>query len=152
MESRKRQDFEALVSDVEPRLRSSLIAAYGFDAGREATAGALGWAWEHWERLQGISEKLPYLYRVGQTTIRRKKTPVIFTRSDYAEPWFEPSLGPALAALSDRQRTAVVLVYGFDWSLREVAELTGTRITTVQTHLERGLQGLRNMMEVSDNA
>ncbi|MGO9343599.1 MAG: sigma factor-like helix-turn-helix DNA-binding protein [Acidimicrobiales bacterium] len=46
----------------------------------------------------------------------------------------------------------MVLVYGLSWTLREVAELTGTRVTTVQNHLERGLRNLRASMEVTDHA
>jgi DNA-directed RNA polymerase specialized sigma24 family protein len=152
MDSEKRADFERFVLELEPRLRRSLVAALGFENGREATANALAWAWEHWDSLQIIEQRLPYLYRVGLTTLRRRKTPVLFTRREDNEPWFEPSLGPALAALSERQRTAVVLVHGFGWTLREVAELTGVRVTTVQTHLERGLMHLRSKMEVVDNA
>ena len=41
----------------------------------------------------------------------------------------------------------VVLVHGFQWTLREVAELTGTKVTTVQNHLERGLVKLRRALE-----
>ena len=40
------------------------------------------------------------------------------------------------------ERVAVILVHGFGWTMREVAELTGTKVTTVQTHLERGLRKL----------
>jgi len=36
--------------------------------------------------------------------------------------------------------------------MREVAELTGIRVTTVQSHLERGLRSLRSSMEVPDHA
>jgi DNA-directed RNA polymerase specialized sigma24 family protein len=36
--------------------------------------------------------------------------------------------------------------------MREVAELTGIRITTVQSHLERGLRNLRITMAVADHA
>lgn len=151
MNSQQEADFEALVVEIEPRLRRALVAAYGFDGGREATAGALAWAWEHWDRLQGVDNRMSYLYRVGQSAIRRRRTPVVFTRTAYSEPWFEPALAPALAALTERQRTAVVLIHGFDWTMREVAELTGTRISTVQSHLERGLSSLRSSMEVPDN-
>ena len=60
-------------------------------------------------------------------------------------------LGPLLAQLSDRQRVAVVLVHGFGWTLREVAELTNTKVTTVQNHLERGLAQLRRGLEVTQH-
>jgi len=59
----------------------------------------------------------------------------------------EPALVPALKSLTDRQRAAVVLVHGFGWTIREVAELTGTKVTTVQNHLERGLGKLRRALE-----
>jgi DNA-directed RNA polymerase specialized sigma subunit len=60
--------------------------------------------------------------------------------------------GPAraLAALSERQRLAVVLVHGFGYTLREVAELIGIRQTTVQNHVARGLTRLRLMLGVND--
>jgi DNA-directed RNA polymerase specialized sigma24 family protein len=45
---------------------------------------------------------------------------------------------------------AVVLVHGFGYSLREVAELTGVKVTTVQNHLERGLTRLRAELGVHD--
>jgi len=147
-----REEFQAMVAVVEPRLRRALVAAYGFDKGREATAAALAWAWEHRRRLRKIDQKVAYLFRVGQSSLRVKKTAPLFEIPHHEEPWIEPRLGSALAALSERQRIAVVLVYGFRWTLAEVADLTGTRIPTVQTHLERGLRHLRAAMEVSDHA
>jgi DNA-directed RNA polymerase specialized sigma24 family protein len=152
MDSNRRGEFETFVAENEPRLRRALIAAYGFEMGRDATANALGWAWEHWSRLDRVTNKVGYLYRVGKSSIRTRKVPITFARSEHSDPWFEPSLAPALSALSERQRTAVVLVHGFRWTLREVAELTGTRIGTVQNHLDRGLRNLRNAMEVTDHA
>ncbi len=59
----------------------------------------------------------------------------------WAKPRFEPGLPGALAALSQRQRLAVVLVPGFGYTLRELAELTGIKVTTVQNHLERAWPG-----------
>jgi RNA polymerase sigma factor (sigma-70 family) len=69
--------------------------------------------------------------------------PLAFSRSDHHDPDIEPRLLPVLRSLSQRQRTAVVLVHGFGWTLREVAELMGTKVTTVQNHAERGLTKLR---------
>ena len=60
-----------------------------------------------------------------------------------SESWVEPALPAALAELTERQRLAVGLVHGYGWTLREVAELCGLRVTTVQNHLERGLAHLR---------
>ncbi len=147
------REFEAFVAEVEPRLRRALVSVYGFDRGREATAEALGWAWEHREDLGTLENKVAYLFRVGQSRTRQRKEPAAsFARSVDTEPWVEPGLGPALAALPERQRVAVVLVTGFSWTLREVAELTGIRVTTVQSNLERGLRKLRAAIEVTDHA
>src|ERR1700689_3917562 len=118
------QEFEAFVNALEPRLRRALIAVYGFKRGREATAEALGWAWENRGRLDKVSNKAGFLFRVGQSKIRRRKEPVVFVRSEHTEPWVEPGLGPALATLPERQRIEVVLVHGFSLTLREVAELS----------------------------
>jgi RNA polymerase sigma factor (sigma-70 family) len=141
------EQFTAFVSEHEPRLRRAFVAAYGGARGREATAEALAYAWEHWSRLSDIDNIPGYLFRVGQSRTRRKRTALTFVPDDRRDPVFEPGLVPALKALTLRQRTAVVLVHGFGWSLREVAELTGTKVTTVQNHLERGLAKLRRALE-----
>jgi RNA polymerase sigma factor (sigma-70 family) len=65
---------------------------------------------------------------------------------------FEPGLPVALAALSEAQRVAVVLVHGYGWTLREVADLTAVTVSTVQSHAERGLSKLRSALEVTDDA
>ena len=91
-----------------------------------------------------------YLFRVGQTRSRRRRQPVLFAVPDATEHAFEPGLPAALASLSQRQRLAVVLVHGYGYTLREVAELTGIRPTTVQNHLTRGLSRLRATMGVSN--
>lgn len=73
-------------------------------------------------------------------------------RQEWRDPWIEPALGQALAELSEQQRLAVVLVHGFGWTMREVAELTGTKVPTIQTHLDRGLARLRTYLEVDEHA
>jgi RNA polymerase sigma factor (sigma-70 family) len=135
-----------------PRLGRALAALYGFEDGRDATAEALAYAWENWRRLQHIANLPGYLFRVGQTRSRRRRQPVaelfdIGERGDYS---FEPGLPRALAALTQRQRLAVVLIHGDGYTLREVAELTGIRPTTVQNHLSRGLARLRSLLGVND--
>jgi DNA-directed RNA polymerase specialized sigma24 family protein len=139
--------FECFVHDVEPRLRRALVAAYGSQRGREATAEALSWAWENWDRVRAMTYPHRYLFRVGRSRTRARRQPVVFDVNTAREPSVEPGLGPALARLSERQRIAVVLVHGFGWTHREVAELTGSRPTTVQNHLERGLRKLRTDLE-----
>lgn len=146
--------FEAFVRATEPALRRALVAAYGHDDGREATAEALAYAWEHWDRVSAMRNAPGYLFLVARSSAartRRARRPAreLFTILADAEHRFEPGLPAALAALSERQRVAVVLVHGFDYTLREVADLTGTKVTTIQNHLERGLRRLRERLGVA---
>jgi DNA-directed RNA polymerase specialized sigma24 family protein len=144
--------FERFVAETGPRLGRALTALYGFEDGRDATAEALAYAWENWSRLRHISNLPGYLFRVGQTRGRRRRQPVtgLFDVGEGAEHRFEPGLPRALAALTQRQRLAVVLVHGYGYTLREVAELTGIRPTTVANHLSRGLARLRDLLGVDD--
>ncbi|MGW0706700.1 SigE family RNA polymerase sigma factor [Streptomyces sp. NPDC002643] len=53
------------------------------------------------------------------------------------------ALTQALAALSARQRSVLVLRFWEDLSEREIAELLGCSLGTVKTHIRRGLTALR---------
>jgi DNA-directed RNA polymerase specialized sigma24 family protein len=142
--------FEVFFRESEPRLRRALVAAYGPEDGRDAAAEALAYAWEHWERLQDVANLPGYLFRVAQSRRRRRRPPVLRDTPGWAEHRFEPGLPGALAALSQRQRLAVVLIHGYGCTLREVSELTGIRPTTVQNHAARGLARLRAKLGVDD--
>jgi DNA-directed RNA polymerase specialized sigma24 family protein len=144
-------DFRLFMQRAEPRLRRALVAAYGAERGREATAEALAYAWEHWENVETMANATGYLYRVGQSRTRERLKRPLFVRPEHPEPWFEPSLAPALEKLTERQRVAVVLVHGFGWTMREVAESTDVRVTSVQNHLERGMQKLRAALKVGSD-
>lgn len=143
-----RRFFEA----TEPPLRRALIATYGGELGRELAAEALAWAWEHHERLDTLTNPVAYLYQVGRSRNRRRPTPFLHIRPEWHDPWVEPQLPHCLSRLTERQRVAVILVHGYGWSLREVAELLGLKVTTVHTHLTRGIYRLSTCLEVTPNA
>ena len=152
---RGRSDFERFVADVEPRLRQGLVAAFGAAVGREAAADALAWAWQNWERVREIESPVGYLYRVGRTLAVRsgaRDVPVAELAPGVASPddSFEPGLAPALARLSEVQRSAVVLVAGFGYTLREAAEVLGVTASTVHRDCERALARLRSDLEVEN--
>ncbi len=149
--------FTEFVVAVGPRLKQSLIAALGPETGREATAEALAWAWEHWPKLEAMDNPGGYLYRLGRNRaashLRRRPAftpPPQDGPGDY--PWVEPGLSSALARLSEMQRVAVLLVHGFGWTFREVAEHLGVAGGTVQVHVDRGMAKLRNDLRVELNA
>jgi RNA polymerase sigma-70 factor, ECF subfamily len=53
----------------------------------------------------------------------------------------------SLDDLSPQQRTALVLRYGHDLPVPEVAHMLGVELATAKTHLVRGLARLRDLME-----
>jgi len=63
-------------------------------------------------------------------------------------PDVDPRLIGALAALPERQRVAVTLVHGHDWSHTDVAALMGISASTVATHVTRAVATLRAALEV----
>jgi DNA-directed RNA polymerase specialized sigma24 family protein len=143
--------FERFVGHHEPSLRRALTAGYGPDTGREATAAALAYAWEHFERVEAMDRPAGYLFRVGQSSLRSRREPVVFPAPPEDLPLSEPALVPALGRLSERQRVCVVLVHGYGWSHQEVADLLGVGVSSVRNHLARGLDHLRtDLGEVRD--
>jgi DNA-directed RNA polymerase specialized sigma24 family protein len=145
--------FPAFFAETEPRLRRALVAAYGPQRGREAAAEALAYAWQHWDDIRAMANPAGYLYRVGQSRTRPRLVPPLFPPlPDGHDHWVEPELPAALEQLSERERVATVLIEGFDWTYREVAEMTDLSISSVQSYRERGLQKLRAALGVTDGA
>jgi DNA-directed RNA polymerase specialized sigma24 family protein len=149
-----RDGFEAFVATHERRLRQALTATFGVERGREAAADALAYAWEHWDRVAGMANPAGYLFVVGRDRQRRRFRSRLAKTAfdigpDHTDPWCEPALAVQLAGLSDRERMAVMLVNGFEWSLAEVAELMGVSKSTVQTFAGRGMAKLRAGMGVT---
>ncbi len=155
MMDRTRSDFERFVRDVEPRLRRALVAGFGAQLGRQAAADALVWSWENWDKVCCLDNPAGYLYKVGRTAATRASgrdvpaadVPAPHTEGDVA---FEPGLMPALLALSAPRRTAVLLVHGYGYTLREAAELVGVTASTIHRDCDRALTELRAHLEVED--
>ena len=147
-------EFNAFVDRVEPRLRQALVATYGPVDGREATVDALSWAWEHWDQFAEIANQPGYLYRVGQSAVRRFRSRAVpWHLEGFVEPGvhdFDPGLVPALDQLSSQQRTVVLLVHAHGWSQAEVARTLEINPSTVREHLARAMSRLRNDLEVHD--
>ena len=50
--------FTAFVKEAEPPLQRALVARWGVDVGRQATADALSWGWEHWQRVEEMGNPI----------------------------------------------------------------------------------------------
>lgn len=147
------ESFTIFVKEVEARLRHALVAVFGQEQGREATAEALAYAWEHWDRVGDMDNPAGYLYRVGRSRGQKRRSRPVFdpVPPDHL-PEVEPGLPAALMGLSEKQRVAVVMVHAYDWPRQEAAELLGVSVSTLDTHLQRGLNKLRNGLGVTSHA
>jgi RNA polymerase sigma factor (sigma-70 family) len=143
--------FTRFVTDHESRLRQSLIAAFGGEIGRDAAAEALVYGWDNWDRIGRMENPSGYLFKVALSRGRNalsKRRPLFDPVEPARIPDVEPRLPEALAGLSERQRTVVVLIHCFQWTQSEVAGFLSLSKTTVQKHLERGMSALRR--EIGD--
>ncbi|MEM7341730.1 MAG: sigma-70 family RNA polymerase sigma factor [Actinomycetota bacterium] len=147
--------FEQFVERYEAQLRAGLSATYGPELGAEVTADALTYGWEHWARIDAMANPVGYLYRVGQSAARRYTRPSGFLPAAPAAddlPPFEPGLAPALEALTDAQRTSVILVHALGMSQTDAARLLDVDLSTLRTHVRRGLTKLRTSLKVDSHA
>lgn len=141
--------FTSFVAAREARLRHALIACLGAEVGREAAADALAYAWEHWDRVRQMENPVGYLYVVGRDHGRKKmrRRAIEFPVVDAQRmPWVEPGLIPALSALSERERTVVVLLHAYGWVMSEIAETLGISKGSVQTYANRAMSKLRRKL------
>jgi DNA-directed RNA polymerase specialized sigma24 family protein len=94
-----------------------------------------------------------YLYRVGRSRARVSRVrPTFAPVPEDHTPNVEPGLPAALRRLSEKQRVAVVMIHAYGWSREEAASLMGLSMSTVDTHLQRGLSRLRRELGVAANA
>lgn len=143
--------FESFARVARPRLVRALAPVRGEEAA-DGAAEALAYAWEHWDRVGAMTNPIGYLYRVGQSRTRRRRTPALPSPEAIGLPDIEPALVPALLRLPEAQRAAVWLVHGCQWRYAEVAEALGTTTSMVGNHVSRGLARLRQELEVHSSA
>lgn len=146
--------FHDFVVAAEPRVRRALVMVGGAEAAREATADALVEVWRRWDRVETMANREGYLYMVARRRLLRRRRPRSLPLPDEVAaelvvPQVEPRLVSALASLPERQRVAVYLMVGCEWTASEVAELTGVAATTVRTHRDRALARIREELSVT---
>ena len=155
MSVRTSESYSSFVRLQGERVRLALIAVFGPDTGAEATSEALAYGWQHWERVSVMENPTGYLYAVGRNWARRharrrSELPAALPTERGSDVWVEPGLPAALEALSGKQRSAVILVHGYGWTLEEATAVLGVGRSTVQKHVNRGLARLRRSLGVSD--
>lgn len=146
--------FDDFFRTFEPKLSRALAAGFGFEAGCDAAAEALGYAWQNWPRVSIMANPQGYLYRIAErsamrSTRRRRDVFALQNQSEGAA--FEPTLTPALSRLPLRQRQAVVLVAAYGLTHAEAAELLGVATSSIQNHVERGMTKLKHSLGAYDD-
>ena len=106
-------------------------------------------------RGEAIREPERWLWRTvfrvaaGELKARRREDHGLIEGSyEMEEPARE--LIAALARLSPRQRSAVVLHHAAGYAVREVAAILGSTPAAVKVHLMRGRRRLRDLLEEAD--
>lgn len=146
--------FDDFFRSFEPVLSRALAAGFGFEAGRDAAAEALGYAWRNWPRVSTMGNPQGYLYRIAERSAMRtrRRRQAVFTVPNPTDGLpFEPALAPALSRLSLRQRQAVVLVAAYGLTQAEAADLLGIAPSSIQNHVERGMTKLKHSLGANDD-
>ena len=144
-------EFEGFVRTVDPQLRRGLSGHLPREEVADAIAEAFAYAWQHWSRVQSMTNPVGYLYRVAQSNARSRRQGFLPWPSDSALPDYEPALIPALAELSPAQQRAVWLVHACGWTYAETAVALEISASTVGTHVSRGMEHLRSRLGVTDH-
>lgn len=147
-------DVESWIVATGETLRRALVARNGLVDGSDAAAAAVAWAWEHRGELATMTNPAGYLYRVGQSSLRRRRlrdrrhTTLVPDAVSREMPEFDDALFTALSRLSAAQRVAVVMVHMYGFSYCDVAAVLAVSESAVTNHVHRGLSRLRRLLSM----
>jgi|ERR671918_223740 RNA polymerase sigma-70 factor (ECF subfamily) len=113
--------------------------------------------WERWERVSEMDDPAGYLHRTAMNAFRDRYRRLVLgirrairvtAASDAYEAVEARSVATdVLASLSSRQRAAIVLTEGLEYSAEEAGELLGIKGSTVRALNFQARAALRNWME-----
>jgi RNA polymerase sigma-70 factor, ECF subfamily len=157
------EDFDGWYADVRPAMSAALVAWCGDPSvAAEALDEAFVRAIERWDRVRAMDAPAGWLWRTATNVARRRMRRQglegrAFRRhsSGRAEDAAGPTgddvdLRRALMTLTERQRTAVVLHYIADLSVREVGLLMGIAEGTVGATLHQARSLLAAQLTPTD--
>ncbi len=127
----------------------------------DASQEAFVKAYARWSRVRRLESPAAWVRKVamnaardmarsdGRRRQREERTAVPDWVAPVSTPGLDPDLADALAALPDRQRTAVALHYVADMSVRDVAEAMGISEGAVKFNLHQGRERLGSVLGVA---
>lgn len=109
------------------------------------------------DSLNNLNKFNAWIYRIGYTTfINHKRSERInvdyeetryLSAPDTADTAFRyQDLYQALNNLPDKERTSILLFYMEDYSIKEIADITGFSQDAIKQHLSRGRNHLRGLL------
>lgn len=159
-----RETFTALVESTQKALRRFLVALCCGDSqlADDLAQEAYIKAYLSCDTLSDMTKFKSWLFKIAYTTFishkRSEKTAYGYDdaadvisddRSDSSFRYQE--LYAALNGLPDKERTAVLLFYMENYSIKEIAELVGASQSAVKQHLSRGRNHLRGILGQTEN-
>jgi RNA polymerase sigma-70 factor, ECF subfamily len=150
-------DFESFYEMETARLFGALCLISGnrHDA-EELMQEAFLKVWERWDVVQGLASPTGYLFRTAMNAfrMRRRRLAVAARRVVRRQPRddvFEQAdsrhlVDRGLAALTPRQRAAVVMTELLGYSSPEAAEALGVKPATVRKLAQQGRESLRRVL------
>ncbi len=143
-------EVERLYREQGARLWWAILA---FSGDPEVASDAVGEAFaQALRRGDAIRVLQPWVWRAafrlaaGEMKRRRSLVPLA-VEVDLPMPEETRTVVVALARLPHKQRRAIVLYYYGDYSLREIAQITGSAPATIAVHLSRARKRLRSLLQ-----
>jgi RNA polymerase sigma factor (sigma-70 family) len=154
-------DFESFFRAQRPRLYGSMLLITGSThEADEVVQEAFFKVWERWDRIGAMEDPTGYLFRTALNTHRSAYRRAVRAAKRTISP--PPSVDPfttvaekdevlrALAAMTPRQRAAVVLTELHGYDTDEAAKAMGIRPGTVRVLVSKGRAALRATTEPDD--
>ena len=154
-------DFERFFRDERPRLFGSMLLITGSThEAEELVQEAFFKVWERWDRIAGMDNPTGYLYRTALNAQRSALRRTVRAAKRTISP--QPSVDPfsavagrdevlrALAAMTPRERAAIVLTELHGYDVDEAARALGIRPGTVRVLISKGRAALRAKTEPND--
>jgi len=146
--------FEAFFEDEARTLFRRLCAVTGNAAeAEEIMQDAFLALWERWGRVSGLDDPTGYLYRTAMNVFRRRRRRAALALrraltlapdpAPFSEIDEQQDVLAALAALTPRQRAALVLTEVMDYSSEEAGRALGVTAGTVRGLASRARENIR---------
>ena len=157
-----REGFERFFRERYARVvRACTLVTLDPAAAEEIAAESFARLWARWPQIHDDDHAGGYVFKTAmrlcskrRSRARRELVETLDARSTGDETdqvLRRAEIFEALATLSIRQREAVVLRDWAGFETDEVAEMLGTKASTVRVHLARGREALRRRLGVKEN-